>query len=360
LVTAVIAMFTRENAVTLPLMIVLYEFTFFKGKRGLDWKPIIPFLLTIFIIPLTVLSLKSQTFQDLHGNLKVDGSIISPINYFVTQIRALFTYIRLAFLPINQNLDYDYPILKNVFELSVLISFLSFITILYWVKRLFLKYRLLSFSILWFFLTLTIPESSFWAMGNVIFEHRLYLPLAGFSIFLVSSVYYLWGKNSLKLMVLALIMILTCYSALTYQRNTVWRDEVSLWEDVVQKSPHKARPYNNRGNAYIRQDNFTQAMLDFNKAIEINPNYADAYSNRGASYLRQGNLIQALSDYNKSIEIDHAFIRAYLGRATAFYDLKEYDKAWGDVHKIEEIGTSMDQERINNLVKALSSAPKGP
>ena len=44
LITAVVAMFTKENTVTLPLMILFYEFTFLKTKRNLDWKYIVPFL----------------------------------------------------------------------------------------------------------------------------------------------------------------------------------------------------------------------------------------------------------------------------------------------------------------------------
>ena len=95
----------------------------------------------------------------------------------------MVTYIRLLFLPFNQNLDYDYPVFKNIFELPVLISFLFLIAVLFFAKRLFLKYRLVSFSIFWFFLTL-LPESSFLPIKDVIFEHRLYLPLVGYSIIL--------------------------------------------------------------------------------------------------------------------------------------------------------------------------------
>lgn len=40
-------------------------------------------------------------------------------------------------------------------------------------------------------------------------------------------------------------------SIATYQRNTVWHDEITLWEDVVKKSPNKARGYNNLGNLYM-------------------------------------------------------------------------------------------------------------
>ena len=128
----------------------------------------------------------------------INGTTRSPpLHYFLTEFRVMFTYIRLAFLPINQNLDYDYPIYKNIFEFPVLSSILFLIAVLYCAKRLFPKYRLLSFSIIWFFVTL-LPESGSYALGDVIVEHRLYLPLAGYSLFLVSSMCYLGGKNRIK------------------------------------------------------------------------------------------------------------------------------------------------------------------
>ncbi|MFH1678131.1 MAG: tetratricopeptide repeat protein, partial [Candidatus Omnitrophota bacterium] len=105
-------------------------------------------------------------------------------------------------------------------------------------------------------------------------------------------------------MVVVLFIIISCYAILTYRRNLIWKDEFTLWNDVIHKSPKKARPYSNRGVTYDEQGNFTQAFSDYNKAIEINPNYADAYNNRGNAYNDQGNIQQAFSDYNKAIEIN--------------------------------------------------------
>ena len=122
---------------------------------------------------------------------------ISSMQYLLTQFRVMVTYIRLLFLPLNQNLDYDYPISQSLFELPTLISFLFLIIILFFAKRLFSKYRLVSFSIFWFFLTL-LPESSLFPIKDVIFEHRLYLPLVGYSMFLVSGVYYLIREEALS------------------------------------------------------------------------------------------------------------------------------------------------------------------
>ena len=170
----------------------------------------------------------------------------------------MVTYIRLVFLPLNQNLDYDYPIFKSIFALPVLSSCLFLIIVLFSAQRLFSKYRLVSFSIFWFFLTL-LPESSVIPLADVIVEHRLYLPLAGYSMFLVSGVYYLLGKNSLKMMVIVLTMIIGCNSVLTYQRNKVWRDDLTLWNDVVK-------------NLLIKQGRIRTAVLSTTtKAISFRP-----------------------------------------------------------------------------------------
>ena len=158
---------------------------------------LVPFLLTLLIIPLTMLFTESVISQEIQRIMRQGPAGISPMHYFLTQFRVMVTYIRLVFLPLNQNLDYDYPVFKSIFEFPVLISFIFLATILFFAKRLFSKYRLISFSIFWFFLTL-LPESSFLPIKDVIFEHRLYLPLVGYSIFLVSGVYYLFGKNTIK------------------------------------------------------------------------------------------------------------------------------------------------------------------
>ena len=147
-------MFTKEIAITLPLMILLYEFSFFKTKKGLNWKYVIPFLLTLFIIPLTIYLPSHEMFQEIHGVIGSATGYHPHMHYLLTQFRVMVTYIRLVFLPFNQNLDYDYPVFKNIFELPVLISFLFLTAILYSAKHLFSKYRLVSFSYLLVFFDL--------------------------------------------------------------------------------------------------------------------------------------------------------------------------------------------------------------
>jgi tetratricopeptide (TPR) repeat protein len=278
-------------------------------------------------------------------------SRISLGSFSVTELRVMVTYVRLAFLPFNQNFSYDYPVFKSVFEFPVLISAVFLMTVLYFAKRLFVKYRLVSFSIFWFFLTL-LPESSFLPLEDVIFEHRLYLPLVGYSMFLVSSLYYLFGKKTFRMTGTVLAMLIICYSVLTYQRNNVWKDEFTLWDDTVKKSPHKAVGYINRGMAYSKRALLIRAMADFNQAIEIDPNITEAYNDRGYVYICFGDYIEAISDLNRALELNSNFAFAYYNRGVAYYHLGKYDKAWADVHKAKALGAVVNLKFINDLKKA--------
>jgi protein O-mannosyl-transferase len=349
LMIAIMAMFTKEMTVTLPFMILFYEISFLKTKGNFNGGHIIPFFLTLWIIPLTIvlaiLPTRSVSFWEvrsvIHG---LNG--ISSVHYFLTQLRVMVTYIRLVFLPLHQNLDYDYPVSKTIFEIPVLASLSFLILVLFWAKRIFSKYRLISFSIFWFFLTL-LPESSFLPFKDVIVEHRLYLPMAGYSIFLVSSMYYLWGKRSLKTMVIVLVGIITCYSVLTYQRNRVWKDDITLWNDTVGKSPHKARAYANRGVGYDRQGEYAKAMVDFNKAIDIDPQLAEAYISRSSLYAQQGKIAQALSDYDTIIKLMPDDGKTYYSRSVIYAQQGHWTRAIEDLNKAIELNPNYE-EAYNN------------
>ena len=351
LLAAVAAMFTKENSITLPFAILLYEFFFLRpnsfSRRGEstgggDWKILSPFLLTLSIIPLTMMFTQTVDFQGMH-RIAEKPSGISSMQYLLTQCKVIVTYIRLFFLPLNQNADYDVPLAHSLFELPVLTGFLFLIAVLWQAKQLFLKHRLLSFSIFWFFLTL-LPESSIVPIKDVIFEHRLYLPLAGYSLFLVSGAYYLLGKKMMLVMIVFLTSIIVGQATLAYQRNNVWKDESSLWDDVIKKSPHKPRGYNNRGNVFAARGNFFQALSDYNKAIKADPNFSEGYYNRGGVEASQGKLNLAMTDYDKALELNHEYPEAYINRGYLYYKqgklteaLLNYNKALSLTPTIQKV-----------------------
>jgi tetratricopeptide (TPR) repeat protein len=328
LLTAVLAIFSKEMALTFPLVLGLYEFYFFKVKKSSNAKFVAPFFIIILLLFLTMFFTHSIQFKGMY-RIGEDPVNMPVSYYFLTQLKVMVTYVRLLFIPLNLNFYYDYPLSRSLFEIPVIFSCLFLSCILWAGVRLFSKYRLVSFGIFWFFITL-LPESSIIPIRDVIFEHRLYLPMVGFSLFAAGGSYYLFKEKRIRAMVVVLSLLVVCYSILSYQRNKVWKDEITLWEDVVRKSPHNAKAYVNRGNAYASKDNFDQAFTDYSKAIEIEPNEAQAYTNRGSLYPRNGSRDQAFSDYNKAIELRPNAPEAYFNRGSFYFEEGKLDQAISD------------------------------
>ena len=333
-IALILAMFSKEMTITLPFMILMYELCFFR-EEGIDWKHTIPFFITLLIIPVTMAVTKSVNFGEMRLVRETSPGIL-PSDYLLTQSRVIVTYIRLLFVPVNQNLDYDYSISKTLFDIPTLSSLIILAIILIAALRIFRKYKLISFGIFWFFLTL-LPESSIIPIQDVIYEHRLYLPMVGYAVFLVSAVYYIFENKGTKPVIAILSIAAVSYSILTYNRNFVWKDEFTLWNDTVRKSPNKARPLYNRGNAYIDKGNINQAISDYNKAIELNPKNADAYNNRGNAYLKKSDFDRAISNYDKTIELNPKYVAAYYNRGNAYIDKGNIDQALSEYNKAIEI-----------------------
>jgi hypothetical protein len=186
--TALLAVESKEWAVTLPAMLFLYDYLFLSDgtlKPVLTrWKAYIlvalPWGLVAYVLMTTKLS---------GAGFGITGErSITPVTYLLTSVNVLWTYIRILFLPINQNLDYSYPIAKTLFELPTILSFAGhcFVVIaafLFYLKK---RWTLIPFGIAWFYITIS-PTQSFVPILDVIFEHRVYLPSIGFFIVFIAA-----------------------------------------------------------------------------------------------------------------------------------------------------------------------------
>ena len=130
LLTAVLAMKTKEIAFTLPFTVILYEFMFFRGSIAKRVMFIGAFLLTLAIIPLSMLG--SSGAGQLLGRLEAATMVqteMPRLDYLFTQFRVIVTYLRLLFFPVEQNLDHDFPVSHSFFNAPVLLSFLLLLAI---------------------------------------------------------------------------------------------------------------------------------------------------------------------------------------------------------------------------------------
>jgi tetratricopeptide (TPR) repeat protein len=308
LFSAFMAMKSKEISFTLPLMICMYEYFFFAEGPRRRWLFLLPFLLTMLIIPLTVLAERAD-YVDI-VNLKASLHESGPgkaILYLCTQFKVIVTYLRLLVLPVNQNLDYEYPLATGFFQLPVILSFLFLLTLFGLGTYLLVRsgrvvgrqgfgLRLVSLGIFWFFLTLSV-ESTLLPLQDVIFEHRLYLPSVGFFIALIALFAIIRarvGKVGGSILTITLLSLIFAWSGATYARNGVWRDQISLLEDVVSKSPGKSRSHYALGGLYQNAGRIGEAIQQYEEAIRLEPGSVDASFKLAMIYLEQGNYVAAL------------------------------------------------------------------
>ncbi len=199
--SAVLSMGSKEWAVTLPAAVFLYDYLVLSEgniKKVLPrWWVYILLMLPWWII-LRTLNIFSSGGGTVGFGMNASSSAasgpgarkaVTAWTYFLTSCNVIWTYIRLLFLPINQNIDYDYPVAQTLLEFPTVASFAGHLAIiggafwLFWKKR----WALVPFGVAWFYMTLS-PVQSIVPVSDVIFEHRVYLSSVGF--FLVVVVLY--------------------------------------------------------------------------------------------------------------------------------------------------------------------------
>ncbi|MFZ4544637.1 MAG: tetratricopeptide repeat protein [Saprospiraceae bacterium] len=353
-VVGLMSFFTKENAFSLPVAIVMIEIVFFqKMILTIDLKDRRIWLLigaigSLFLV--FFLRFSTSIFNPIppaHGHTYT----VSSITYLLTQFSVILKYIQLLILPWQQNLDYDYPLSASFFEIKTMGSFLILCGLLFSAIYWYRAHRLITFGILWFFIPIAI-ESSIIPIEDLIFEHRTYLPSLGFFIIFVYSIYtFVYPKY--RLLALAILLCSIGFNSIkTIERNAIWKDELTLWTDVAAKSPNKARPQVKLGGIYSNKNQWDKAIAHFSKAIEINPNFTEAYNNRGAVYWSQEKWDKAVGDYTKAIELNPKFSPAYFNRGISYTRLGLNDKALADLSSAVEINPQYAEAYYNRgLIK---------
>lgn len=318
LASTTLAMKTKEISFTLPAMLALHDYFFFPAASPRRWLLLLPFFLTMSIIPMDVLAENHEDIVALKDAWQAPRFGASWL-YLLTQFRVMLTYLRLLLLPVNQNLDYDYPMATGLFQLPILGSLLVLLALFCLAGYLFVRsthaaerqpfrLRVISFGILWFFLTLSI-ESTFIPLLDVIFEHRLYLPSVGFCLVVIAVLGLIRahvGAVGGKILMICVLSLILVWSGATYARNTVWHDQESLLRDIVSKSPEKSRAHYALGGIYSGEGRDAEAIQEFKKAIQLEPGSVDASFKLASIHIKQGDYASALAVLEKAGEYEDA------------------------------------------------------
>ncbi len=97
-----------------------------------------------------------------------------------------------------------------------------------------------------------------------------------------------------------LIAVMALFSLATLERNAVWKDNLTLFTDTVNKSPNSAVSQIYLAEALFDKGRSDEAVEHYNLAIDLNPfniTTADAYFGIGYVYFTKGQLDKAIDQY---------------------------------------------------------------
>lgn len=325
-------LFSKEVAAVLPVLLLAIEIAkpaaMPARKKLLLHAPFWLVLIGYLILRFGLLHIR----PDIQGKLSFSEMVL-------TMPAVALDYFRLLVLPTNQCADYAVAVQRAVSpENLAALAVLSAGTIL--AAFSVLKRRLSGFFVIWILLCL-LPVLQIIPISVLKAERFLYLPSVGlFALAGMAGAYGYeqtgrWRKFLLRSGFLGVLVI---FSLLTMNRNTIWRDELTLYEQTAARAPDNFRVQYNLGNAYFRagyleralehtqiayslKPDFPQIAYNlgvmyeaatqpekaehmYREAIRLNPNYALAHNNLGALLFAEGRYKEAESEWLKALALD--------------------------------------------------------
>ncbi len=283
LLCIVCAFLCKENAVTLPFMILMTELWFFRPELATTlWNRLkesrwhlrlaIVFIILAFLLiaALSVYRFCAPGYANRHFTMG---------ERLLTEARVVVWYISLLLWPApsRMTIEHDFDISRSLWNpVSTGPSLLVLIGMMYLVIRYRGRYPLLTYAGLWFFVNLAVEST---VIGlELAFEHRLYLPSIGFFIFFVIVLIELFQrayigkglpKDFVTLCWCCAALIVSVLSITTFIRNIAWESPLSIHLDSVAKSPMKARTHVNLAGMLYRMGRFDEAIQEAEKGIAL-------------------------------------------------------------------------------------------
>jgi tetratricopeptide (TPR) repeat protein len=349
---------TKEVAVGTPLLVLLYDWAFLAGSFAEALRrrwPLYAGLAAGWAL--------SAWLVLSSGAIQIDTKVAPDAwAYARSQPGVILHYLRLCLWPQPLCLVYEWPVAETWGEIlpgTIAIGALGAVGL--WALW---RWPAWGFWGAWFFVCLA-PTSSILPLGQLAFEHRMYLALAPVVVVVLLAGYWGWEAAAerlrlgrpMKWMIPACLLVVAglLLGVQTYRRNCDYRSEASIWEDTLRKTPHSALAHNNLGAVMAGSDRTAEAIDHYQQALRINPNYADAHNNLGDALASSGRTAEAIEQYQQALRIDPDYAKVHNNLGNALVSSGRVAEAIEHYWHVVRISPG-DADAHHNLGNTLASA----
>lgn len=311
------ALFTKENAIVLP---VLFFLLYLLKKRqpgrlvmcAVIWLAI---ALSWFFLRRSVVDY----------NPVLEGS--TPVA-LKNALLAVLMFVGKTIFPFQQSV---FPTLKNTSLVPGLVSLALFIALWFYARP--LNKAVALFGSVMFFTLLIIPV--FYGVlksPGEQYEHRVYTSMVGLLLFLSQLEFRL----STKVVTTVCLICICIYCVKTFTRLEVYRDKLSFLDAGIGESPEYYYFHVTKGDLLYKSQNYEAALISFNRAIELNPSRPQSYNNRANVYVALGKNREAIADYTKALDTSSTNAVVLMQRCIAYYNAGDIENAMKDLEALKK------------------------
>jgi protein O-mannosyl-transferase len=332
-----IGLFSKESAVVLPGIMLVYGLTRFDRTT---WRRLAPAYAALALPFAAFFYLRAQAH--LHMAVPFTDNPLADAGFWtarLTAFKVVGKFLWLFLWPARLSADYSYnavPLFgwawswedaKALIGLAVCLGAALAAVILAVRGRRAEKPML--FFLGFFFVAISPTSNLIVFIGSIMAERFLYLPSVGLAGCVVAAGYAL-GQTALGQTALrrrqtaraagaALWLACLALGARTYARNRDWKDELSLWTSAVAVSPGNAKAHYNLANTLeILPGRLPEAIAEYQAALRIDPNHADVHYNlANALSAAPGPLPEAIAEYQAALRIEPDRVEAHNNLANA-------------------------------------------
>lgn len=359
-VSYVLSLLSSPFSVTLPAILFVYDYCRIRDinpytvikSRLLSYLPYIVLSISQFII-------LWNSFTTTPGpEPAIKSHEMDSIFYtFLTMLRVLYDYMKNLMFPFWLNNMYVDYTSTSLFEYKVILSLLIIfflLGILFFQVRAGNKVNLFCFG--WFVLT-WLPVSNIIPISTKMADRYLYLPAVGLFLFFSLAVYNIshrWFSRKVTQVVTVPLLAFLVFSLsyLSIDRNRVWANSQTLWEDSLRKAPAYWVPHMNLGLTMAQQGRIEEAISYYRESLRLNPNSVHTHNNLGVVLLERGQIGDAIGHYVAALRLKSDYAETYNNLGVALFRLGDFDKAIAHYREALRLDPDFGKAH-NNLGNAL-------
>lgn len=368
LLSYLVALFSKENAVTFIAIFPL--FLFFFSRLSLSR---IAALTGAFVIPAVFfIVIRSQvlgSFGNPAGVSVVDNFLVGAkdtATFLASAFLVMGKYLLTLLFPVTLCSDYGFnqiP-LTGLGDWRVWLSLIAWLGMGVYALIGLRKKDLGAFAILFFMINFSIFSNLLITIGTSYGERLLYAASPGFAFALALLILKGSGEKwksapsglfaNTRLWAMAGVILLL-YSVRTVTRNTAWKDSFTLYETDLEVSPNSAKLNFHDGLELVKKGNdlpepqkrewYAKARSRFERAVQILPGYHDAYGQLGLAWYREKNAEKALENYELALKYRPEFPLVHSNMGIIYFERGDLAKA----RELYEIAVKEDPRMVDAL-----------